>query len=206
MAGVIARVLAAVGFEVATAGSGIRGLQLVREGEFSLVILDLMLPDLDGFSILASARELAPAQPVLVLSGLADVATKVRCLELGACDYVVKPFDVAEFVARVRVRAGEHAHRRVLRRGHYALDLNRRVVDDGERAESLTTREFLLLEYLMGRDGEPCSREELLEHVWGYEFDPGTNVVDVCIRRLRHKIGETSVETVRNVGYCFVGA
>jgi DNA-binding response OmpR family regulator len=146
---------------------------------------------------------------VLILSAVSDVQSKVRCLELGACDYVSKPFDLAELVARVRLRTRERWRTRervALTKGRYVLDLERRVVKDGDTTIHLTTREFVLLEYLMQHEGRTCTRDELLAHVWGYSFDPGTNVVDVCVGRVRHKLGGGCVTTVRNVGYCFVGA
>jgi DNA-binding response OmpR family regulator len=145
---------------------------------------------------------------VIVLSALGDVRSKVMCLELGACDYMTKPFELAELIARVRLRARERQpiRERFLRCGRFVLDLQRRAVENGGGPVALTTREFVLLEYLMGHTGKTCTRDELLEHVWGYAFDPGTNVVDVCIGRLRHKLGGDSVATVRNVGYCFVGS
>jgi DNA-binding response OmpR family regulator len=168
------------------------------------------LPDLDGVALLARATELVPDQPVLILSAVTDVRSKVRCLELGACDYVPKPFELAELLARVRLRTHERLRPKQLRRrmtsGRYVLDLQRRVIETGEQQISLTTREFVLLEYLMEHEGETCSREDLLEHVWGFRFDPGTNVVDVCVGRVRHKLGGDCVTTVRNVGYCFVSA
>jgi DNA-binding response OmpR family regulator len=208
MAKLVGRALLAAGFDVATEATGMRGLESLRAGGFDLVILDLLLPDLDGVSVLANVKELEPEPPVIVLSALADVRSKVICLELGACDYVTKPFELAELIARVRLRSRERqpARERYLRNGHFVLDLQRRIVEDGDAPVALTTREFVLLEYLMGRAGQTCTRDELLEHVWGYAFDPGTNVVDVCIGRLRHKLGGTCVATVRNVGYCFVGS
>lgn len=208
MANVVGRGLAAAGFSVSVATTGCAGLERVRAAAADLVILDLLLPDLDGFAILTSTTDLTPAPRVIVLSALADVRSKVACLELGACDYMTKPFELAELIARVRLRARERSHTapRQLRCGRYVLDLQRRVVEDGGRPVALTTREFLLLEYLMSHDGEACTREELLEHVWGYAFDPGTNVVDVCVGRLRHKLGGDCVGTVRNVGYRFVGS
>jgi DNA-binding response OmpR family regulator len=148
-----------------------------------------------------------PEIPVLVHSAVSDVRSKVVCLELGACDYVAKPCDLAELVARVRLRTQRPTPplpRRHLRRGDYTLDLRRRVLRSSGERISLTTREFVLLEYLMERAGEICAREDLLEHVWGYSFDPGTNVVDVCIGRLRHKLSGDCLLTVRNVGYSFV--
>jgi DNA-binding response OmpR family regulator len=207
MAMVLNRALGLAGFDVTAVETGIRGLDALREGSYGLAILDLLLPDLDGVAVLARARATVPDTPVLVLSAVTDVRSKVVCLELGACDYVAKPCDLPELVARVRLRTRRRAHvapRNHLRRGHYTLDLQRRVLENGVGQIPLTTREFVLLEYLMERAGETCTREELLEHVWGYTFDPGTNVVDVCIGRLRHKLSYDCLVTVRNVGYCFV--
>jgi len=211
MARLVGRALAAAGFDVSTAATGVEALERLRGGEYSLVILDLLLPDLDGFSVLAATIDLRSEQRVMVLSALNDVGAKVLCLELGACDYVTKPFELPELVARARLRAresngnGRTTPPRYLQRGRYQLDLQQGQLLDGDQTVALTTREFLLLEDLMGHDGVTCTREELLENVWGYSFDPGTNVVDVCIGRLRHKLGHSSVTTVRNVGYCFVG-
>jgi two-component system OmpR family response regulator len=208
MASLVSRALVAAGFGVDTEPTGLRALELLRARLFDLVILDLLLPDIDGVSVLTNVGELDPEPPVIVLSALGDVRSKVMCLELGACDYMTKPFELAELIARVRLRSRERqpARDRYMRRGHYVLDLQQRAVEDGDGPIALTTREFVLLEYLMSHAGQTCSREELLEHVWGYAFDPGTNVVDVCIGRLRHKLGGGCVATVRNVGYCFVGA
>jgi DNA-binding response OmpR family regulator len=209
MAKVLHRALGSAGFRVTVAGTGHGGLAALDEGGYALVILDLLLPDVDGLAVLARARSRAPDTPVLVLSAVTDVRSKVICLDLGACDYVAKPCELVELVARIRVRIGRNdAHaRHHLRRGRYVLDLQRRrMLNEGGPPIALTTREFVLLQYLMERAGETCSREELLEHVWGYMFDPGTNVVDVCVGRVRHKLGDDCVVTVRNVGYCFVGS
>jgi DNA-binding response OmpR family regulator len=209
IASVVMRALSAAGFDVAMAPTAIRGLGLIEKGAYGLVILDLLLPDIDGFSVLDRLLVIAPGQAVLVLSSLADVRAKVRCLELGACDYVTKPFDLPELIARVRLRIHERRQadeERYLRHSSLTLDTQRRVVADGERQVALATREYLLLEYLMRKPGEVCSRPELLEHVWGYSFDPGTNVVDVCIRRLRAKLGDPLIETIRNVGYSLAAA
>jgi DNA-binding response OmpR family regulator len=190
-------------------GTGHGGLDALDAGGYALVILDLLLPDVDGLAVLAQARSIAPDTPVMVLSAVSDVRSKVICLDLGACDYVAKPCELAELVARVRVRIGRDGplNRHHLRRGRFVLHLQRRqMLSDGGQPIALTTREFVLLQYLMERAGETCSREELLEHVWGYTFDPGTNVVDVCVGRVRHKLGDDCVVTVRNVGYCFVGS
>jgi two-component system, OmpR family, response regulator len=208
MAMVLRRALSEAGYTVTAVGNGAHGLRAFEAGGYGLAILDLLLPDVDGVTVLAQARMLAPDTPVMILSAVSDVRSKVVCLELGACDYIAKPCELAELVARVRARTRRKAApaaRRELRAGGFVLDLQRRVISDGDRPIALTTREFVLLEYLMERPGEPCTREELLENVWGYTFDPATNVVDVCVGRLRHKLGGEAVVTVRNVGYAFVG-
>jgi DNA-binding response OmpR family regulator len=209
MAMILDRALRSAGFRVTVVDTGRRGIEALDGGDFALAILDLLLPDVDGVSVLASARTLTPETPILVLSAVTDVRSKVVCLELGACDYVAKPCDLPELVARVRLRSGRRlqaAPSRELRRGGCVLDLQRRIFHDGDRRVPLTTREFVLLEHLMERAGKTCTREELLEQVWGYTFDPGTNVVDVCVARLRHKLSHDCLVTVRNVGYCFVDA
>ncbi len=200
----VSRALSAQGFGVDGAYDGLRALQLARSGRYELVVLDLLLPGLDGESVLRGIIEARPEQRVLVLSALADVESKVRCLELGASDYVAKPFALAELVARVRARIRQPAAgpgERQLRAGALTLDLVRRVVDTGKGQVTLSERQFLLLQHLMRKGGEVCSREQLLADVWGLSFDPGSNVVDVCVRRLRSKLGEDIIETVRRVGY-----
>jgi DNA-binding response OmpR family regulator len=208
MALVLDRALGSAGFRVTAVGTGGHGLMALTEGSFALAILDLLLPDVDGVAVLARAKTVAPETPILVHSAVTEVRSKIACLELGACDYVAKPCDLAELVARVRLRtrAPSAANGRQITRGRYALDLQRRVLREGCEQVQLTTREFVLLEYLMGRAGDICSRDELLEHVWGYTFDPGTNVVDVCVGRLRHKLSGDCLITVRNVGYSFVAS
>ena len=139
-----------------------------------------------------------------MLSALSDVESKVRCLELGASDYLSKPFELAELIARVRSRlkgAATAPPERFLTAGGITLDLQRRSVDVGTTRIPLSAREFLLLEHLMRKRGEVCTREGLLSGVWGYSFDPGTNVVDVYVGRLRSKLGPSVIETVRSVGY-----
>jgi DNA-binding response OmpR family regulator len=202
----VSRALSAEGFQVDGAMDGARGLELARTGSYELVVLDLLLPILDGTSVLQELLESRPTQRVLVLSALSDVETKVRCLEYGASDYVSKPFSLAELVARIRARLRQPAsgpERRVLRVRGVTLDLTRRVADSGAGPVTLSEREFLLLEHLMRGDGEVCTRQRLLADVWGYSFDPSSNVVDVCVGRLRAKLGADVIETVRNVGYRF---
>lgn len=205
----VSRALSAEGFQVDGVHDGIRALELAKTGRYELVVLDLLLPHLNGISVLRDLLESRPDQRVLVLSALSDVETKVRCLEFGASDYLSKPFSLAELIARVRARLRQPSagpRHRVLRGGGLTLDLTRRVVEAEGRHITLSEREFLLLEYLMRQDGEVCSREHLLSEVWGYSFDPGSNLVDVCVGRLRSKLGGDVIETVRNVGYRFNAA
>lgn len=202
----VSRALTAEGFRVDGASDGVRALELATKERYELVVLDLMLPELDGIAVLQGLMEHRPDQRVLVLSALSDVETKVRCLESGASDYLSKPFSLAELIARIRARLRQPAagpRHRFLEVGELRLDLTRRTVDRDGRRISLSEREFLLLEHLMRQDGEVCSRQRLLESVWGYSFDPGSNVVDVCVGRLRAKLGPDVIETVRNVGYRF---
>jgi two-component system OmpR family response regulator len=204
----VSRALAAEGFAVETAENGTDGLKLARSGRFDLVVLDLLMQPLDGVSVLKNLLASRPEQPVLVLSAISDIRAKVRCLQLGADDYLAKPFDLTELVLRVRARLRHPATAPPdrLTAGGVTLDLRRRTADIGKVSVSLSSREFLLLQHLMLQQGQVCSREELLAHVWGYTFDPGTNVIDVYVSRLRAKLGAGIIETVRNVGYCFDGS
>ena len=210
LAALLSRAFSASGYGVTTASGGIEGLDVAEGGDFGLVVLDLLLPDIDGFTVLEQLMQASSDHRVLVLSAINDVGSKVRCLEFGAVDYVSKPFELPELVARVRrhVRPQNGSpEMRFLHVGEVELDLQRRRVQlPGREPVGLSTREFLLLEYLMRREGQVCRRDELLGSVWGYSFDPGTNVVDVCVGRLRHKLGGYYIETIRNVGYCFVRA
>jgi two-component system OmpR family response regulator len=202
----VSRALTAEGFRVDGAHDGIRALELARTGRYELVVLDLLLPHLDGMSVLQGLMETRPDQRVLVLSALSDVETKVKCLEFGASDYLSKPFSLAELIARVRARLRQPSagpRHRFIHDGRLTLDLTRRVAEVDERRVTLSEREFLVLEHLMRQKGEVCSRPRLLADVWGYSFDPGSNVVDVCVGRLRAKLGGDVIETVRNVGYRF---
>jgi len=202
----VSRALTADGFRVDAAPDGIRGLELARSGRYELVVLDLLLPGRDGVSVLRELMEARPEQRVLILSALSDIQSKVECLELGASDYLPKPFALAELVARIRARLRQPAagpDERVLHRGGVTLDLVRRVADAGKGQVVLSEREFLMLRNLMMRGGDVCTRQRLLEEVWGYGFDPGSNVVDVCVGRVRAKLGPEVIETVRGVGYRF---
>jgi len=201
----VTRALSARGYDVDSAGTGANGLELIRIGGYAVVVLDLRLPDIDGIDVLRSTLEERPDQQVIVLSALPDVDTKVRCLDLGAADYITKPFSLTELIARVRRRVRQRASdgERYLRAGRLVLDLRNRAVDVGEGTVALAAREFLLLQHLVRHGDEVCTREELLSDVWGYSFDPGTNAVEVCVRRLRAKLGQNVIETIRNVGYSF---
>jgi two-component system OmpR family response regulator len=200
----VSRALEAEGFGVDDAHDGGRALELVRSSPYELVVLDLLLPDIDGFSLLQKIVEARPEQRVLVLSAISDVDSRVRCLDLGASDYLPKPFALAELVARVRARVRQPPApptERFLRVGGITLDLLRRMADAGPGPVALSEREYLLLERLMRAEGEVCTRERLLADVWGYSFDPGSNVVEVYVGRLRSKLGPDLIETVRSVGY-----
>jgi DNA-binding response OmpR family regulator len=165
----------------------------------------LLLPRLDGLSVLRELHRQRPELPILILSARSDLPTKLRGFELGAHDYLSKPFSFDELVARVRVHVGGGRNGddgSTLRAGGLELDLNRRQARVAERTIDLSDREFRLLYHLLSHAGEVVSRERLLSEIWGYSFDPRSNVVDVCVRRLRKKLGTPSpIETVRNAGY-----
>jgi len=199
----ITRALVTAGYGVAVAGNGTEGLRLALAGDYDLVILDLIMPDIDGRLVLAQVLRERREQAVLVLSCLADVTTKVDCLELGAQDYLTKPFSLAELLARVRVRLrGEvHSGGEILRAGDLILDGGRLEANTGHGPIALTRLEFLLLRELMEHAGRSVGKGQLLASVWGYDFDPGSNVVDVCVRRLRSKLGFELIKTVRGEGY-----
>jgi two-component system OmpR family response regulator len=199
----IARALSAAGYAIDFASSGGTGLRKAIAGDYDLVILDLVMPDMDGREILAELRRERPEQGVLVLSCLSDVTTKVDCLELGAQDYLTKPFSLAELLARVRVRLRDVGHplNEVLRAGELLLDFGRLEANIGQGPVPLTRLEFLLLRELMEHVGQSVTKGQLLASVWGYDFDPGSNVVDVCVRRIRSKLGFDLIKTVRGEGY-----
>lgn len=198
----IIRALADAGYAIDFACDGDGALRKALDRSFQLIILDLVMADTDGRDVLAKLHDERPGQAVLVLSCLADVTTKVECLNLGASDYLTKPFSLDELLARVRVqvRAMPQPHE-VLRAGHLVLDLGRLQADAGVGPVPLTRLEFLLLRELMEHQGESVSKDELLATVWGIDFDPGSNVVDVCVRRLRSKLGFDLIKTVRGAGY-----
>jgi DNA-binding response OmpR family regulator len=201
----ITRALVTAGYHVAAARCGTEGLRMAQAGDYDLVILDLIMPDIDGRTVLAQVLKERREQAVLVLSCLADVTTKVDCLELGAQDYLTKPFSLAELLARVRVRVrlrgDTHLASEVLKAGDLVLDVGRLEANIGHGPVALTRLEFLLLRELMEHAGQSVGKGRLLATVWGYDFDPGSNVVDVCVRRLRSKLGFELIKTVRGEGY-----
>ncbi len=205
----LTRTLEGDGHVVGTAGTGPDGVRRAQDEDFDLILLDLMLPGYDGFEVLRRVLDRDPEQRVLVLSAVGDVASRVRCLQMGAVDFLSKPFAAAELIARVRARLrapGPGGSQRWLRVAEVSLDLERQSLDVSGQTVSLSHREFLLLGHLMRRAGEVCSRAELLAGVWGYTSDPGSNVVDVTVRRLRGKMPRPLIETVRNVGYTFLAS
>lgn len=201
--------LEAEGFAVDGAADGVTGLARALEGPYELVVLDLLLPELDGLRLLDELHRSRPELPVLILSARSDLPTKLRGFQLGANDYLSKPFSFDELVARVRVhlRHGAVDDTSTVRVGGLELDLARRRACVDGRLVDLSDREFRLLYHLVAHPGEVVSRERLLSEVWGYGFNPGSNVVDVCIRRLRKKLAPAApIETVRHAGYRLAAA
>jgi two-component system, OmpR family, response regulator len=199
---IVARVLSADGYAVSRASDGKDGLRQALAGGYGLIILDLIMPEMSGTEVLARLRRQRPEQPVLILSCMADVITKVDCLDLGAQDYLTKPFQLAELLARVRVQLrDDHPKNEVIQTGELSLDLGRLQADIGMGPVPLTRLEFLLLRKLMDHAGQSVPKDQLLASVWGLDFDPGSNVVDVCVRRLRSKLGFDLIKTVRGAGY-----
>jgi DNA-binding response OmpR family regulator len=195
--------LRANGFATAVAADGDQALARIRVEEFDLVVLDLGLPGRDGLEVLQELRAKDSRTAVIILTAREGVRDVVAGLEGGADDYVTKPFRFEELLARVRarLRAERVSEPTVLRVGACALDLRtRRVIVDGRTVE-LTAREFALAETFFRHPGQVMSREQLLSHVWGYDYDPGSNVVDVYVRYLRKKLGEERISTVRGMGY-----
>jgi DNA-binding response OmpR family regulator len=198
----LSRALEADGFDVDGADNGSDGLERAVRGAYDLVILDLLLPRLDGLSVLRELRRRRPELPVVIVSARSDLPTKLRGFQFGANDYLPKPFAVDELLARVRVQLRGANQSTVLQAGGLALDVARRQARVGSYTIDLSDREFRLLHHLVEHAGEVVTRDSILSAVWGYHFDPRSNVVDVCVRRLRLKLGdEAPIETVRHAGY-----
>jgi DNA-binding response OmpR family regulator len=203
IADLIARGLAGAGYAVETTRDGTTGLERSRSNHHDGVVLDLLLPDADGFQLLPQLVGEESRRPVVVVSGLSEVGTKARCLGLGAADFVVKPFSVSDLVERIQVQVHTAAGPggRMIRAGPISLDLVRRVVDVGSGAVSLAADEFALLQRLMARPGRVCSRHRLLEDVWGSPLEGRGDALDGCVERLRSKLGNELIETVWSAGY-----
>jgi two-component system, OmpR family, response regulator len=203
----VRRALQAEGFAVDVCGNGEDALAAARATPFDGIVLDIMLPSRDGLSVLRQLREHKNTMPVLLLSARGEVNERVEGLNAGADDYLPKPFELVELVARVRAltRRGGETKSTVLRVADLMLDSLTRQAQRGEKKIELTTREYRLLEFLMRSAGRLCGRMMILEKVWDYDFDPGTNLVDVYIRRLREKIDADFepklLHTVRGAGY-----
>src|ERR671936_113805 len=201
------KVLSREGYAVDTAGTGDEALSLARERDYDAVVLDVMLPGMDGFSVCDAMRSERRWAPVLMLTARDQVADRIRGLDAGADDYLVKPFDFGELLARLRalIRRGPSERAPVLEVGDLRVDPAARSVTRGGREIELTVREFALLRFLAQRAGEVVSREQLLEHVWDTAEDGSTNVVDVYIGYLRNKIERPFrskiIRTVRGIGF-----
>jgi DNA-binding response OmpR family regulator len=204
IASFLAKGLRAHGYGVEWVRTGREGLERAMREDISLVILDLGLPDLDGLKVLERLRERGARVPVLVLSARGRVDDRVKGLNLGADDYLAKPFAFEELLARVQANLRSHAvlpSAVIVRAGSICIDLLQRTVTIGGRPVRLSAREFSLLHAFVAHPGQVLSRQELLSMAWGMHFDTGTNLVDVYVRYLRRKLGERVIETVPRMGY-----
>lgn len=203
VASFLAKGLRAHGYAVERVRNGTDALARAANPEISLVILDLGLPDLDGLQVLEGLRERGSQVPVIVLSARRRVKDRVKGLDLGADDYLGKPFAFEELLARVRanLRARTTVPARMLRAGGVCIDPLRRQATIAGRSVRLSAREFSLLKAFVSHPGQVLSRQQLLSMAWGINFDPGTNLVDVYVRYLRRKLGEPVIQTVRGAGY-----
>jgi DNA-binding response OmpR family regulator len=189
----VSRALTSEGLDTELAADGTEGLRRILAESYDLIILDLLMPDPDGRTLLRQVMLDRPGQAVLVLSCLDDVRTKVDCLDLGARDYLTKPFSLAELLARVRNQLRIDGFDRVIRVGSLKLHIGRMEADAGHGP--------MRLKELMEHAGQPVSKSQLLASVWGYNFQPDSNIVGVCVRRLRSKFGDHLINTVRGEGY-----
>ncbi|MCX4677461.1 response regulator transcription factor [Streptomyces sp. NBC_01433] len=196
--------LRANGFTTVVAEDGDSALHQAMVGGFDLMLLDIGLPGRDGFTVLRELREARVTLPVIVLTARDSVRDTVAGLEGGADDWMTKPFRFEELLARIRLRqrtAARTPEVTMLRSGSLSLDLRTRRARADNRTVDLTAREFVLLEFFLRHPGRVLSREQILSHVWGYDFDPGSNIVDVYVRALRRKLGAERLETIRGMGY-----
>jgi len=200
--------LQAEGYATTAAEDGDQALRLARSGAFDLMLLDLGLPRRDGLRVLGEMRRARVSMPVIVVTARGSSEDIVTGLDSGADDYLSKPFRLAELLARVRARLRPAPAREAaaLRNGDLVLDLLTRQARVGSRTVDLSAREFALAEVFLRHPGQVLSREQLLSHVWGYDYDPGSNVVEVYVRYLRNKIGPDRIATIRGAGYRLVKA
>ncbi|MEB3359193.1 MAG: response regulator transcription factor [Synechococcales bacterium] len=207
IAAFLQKALQSHGFVTLLAETGSQAIQLAQTGQIDLLILDLGLPEKRGIEVIEELRGRGEQFPILVLTVIQDVQEKVAALEAGADDYVTKPFSPEELIARVRVRLRERrspnpSETVVLQVGNLILDLRQRSVQYQGKPIELSTREFTLLEMFVRQPGRVWSRQELLDQVWGYDYDPGSNIVDVYVGYLRRKLNKGLLKTVRGAGYC----
>ncbi len=208
----LARTLSEAGHRPLPVGDGESAVELLDVQDVDLALLDLVMPGMDGLSVLRHVNTLQDPPPVVVLSGVGDVGTRVQAINEGAVDFIVKPFVLAELIARVNrhigaPRSGTGDSGRYLEHGEARLDTRRRLLITPDGQQQLSERECAVLAHLLRREGDVCTRQELLHDIWGYDFDPGSNVLDVCVGRLRTKLnGFAPIETVRGVGYCIADA
>jgi DNA-binding response OmpR family regulator len=206
IAAFIEKGLRSEGFTPTVAADGITGFDYAMSGEFDLAVLDIGLPGMDGFTLLDQLRSSGSTMPVIVLTARDSGTDTVRGLEGGADDYMAKPFRFAELMARIRLRLRNRTNSpidqaMVLEHGAVLLDLRTRQASVEGRVRDLSAREFAMAEMFLRHPGQVLSREQLLSHVWGYEYDPGSNVVDVYVGYLRKKLGANLITTVRGMGY-----
>ncbi|CAN5701525.1 response regulator transcription factor [soil metagenome] len=203
IAAFVSKGLTANGFSTVVVDNGVDAAALARDDEFALLILDLGLPGKNGMSVLAEIRQRGERMPVLILTARGEIDATIAGFETGADDYMTKPFRFEELLARVRarLRGDRFEEPTLLRAGDIVLDLRTRRVTSAGRTVELTAREFALAETFLRHPDQVLSRQQLLSAVWGYDFDPGSNVVDVYVRYLRRKLGASVIETIRNMGY-----
>lgn len=203
IASFVTKGLRANGYTVTHTGDGIDALYLMQTQRFDLLILDIGLPGKDGFEVLHELRGTGSEVPILILTARDSVQDRVAGLDGGADDYMAKPFSFEELLARVRrrIRTPTAAGASTLSAGDIHLDLMTRRVTTGRVEHELTAREFAMLEMFLRHPGQVLSREQLLNGVWGFDYDPGSNVVDVYVRYLRKKLGDDAIQTVRGMGY-----